>query len=188
MTIETESSGKPQEIKRCDKCQDHHAGRPALCLGWPGERKSIGATSRSNRRFSKSPGEHRAKKSVDATRQGYGVRQLQGPEPAGRWAWGRHTGLDLNWVGAASLRVGRGPRLGLGGPVTGACGPGPQAQWPKTELFRRSEKSPGRGLAKGWESAETAAADVGVWREAGTGYRPPPPFLSVTDASKVGGP
>ena len=27
------------------------------------------------------------------------------------------------------------------------------------------------GLAKGWESAETAAADVGAWREAGTGYR-----------------
>ena len=37
--------GKPQEIKRCDKCQDHHAGRPALRLGWPGERKSIRATS-----------------------------------------------------------------------------------------------------------------------------------------------
>ena len=56
--------GKPQEIKRCDKCQDHHAGRPALRLEWPGERKSIGATSRSKCRFSKSPGAPRAKKSI----------------------------------------------------------------------------------------------------------------------------
>ena len=28
LTIETESSEKPQEIKRCKKCQDHHAGQP----------------------------------------------------------------------------------------------------------------------------------------------------------------
>ena len=33
-------------------CQDQHAGRPAPSLGWPGERKSIGATSRGKRRFS----------------------------------------------------------------------------------------------------------------------------------------
>ena len=59
MTIETESSGKPREIKRCDKCQDHHAGRPALRLGWPGERKPIGATSRSKCRFSKCPVTHK---------------------------------------------------------------------------------------------------------------------------------
>ena len=39
-------------------------------------------------------------------------------------------------------------------------------------VFRRSEKFIGRGLAKGWESAETAAADVGAWQEAGTGYPP----------------
>ena len=37
---------------------------------------------------------------------------------------------------------------------------------------------PGR-QAKGWEMAETAAAEVGAWREAaGTGYPPlPPPIL-----------
>ena len=34
-------------------CQDQHAGRPAPSLGWPGEKKSIGATSRGKRRFSK---------------------------------------------------------------------------------------------------------------------------------------
>ena len=45
------------------------------------------------------------------------------------------------------------------GPVSEAWGPGPQA------LGARA--SPGKGLAKGWESA------VGAWREAGTGYPPP---------------
>ena len=71
-------------------------------------------------------------------------------------------GLGLGWgVQGPGARAHRG--LGPG------PGPGPR---PKTEQFRRSEKSPGRGLAKGWESAETAAADVGAWREAGTGYPP----------------
>ena len=31
-------------------------------------------------------------------------------------------------------------------------------------------KSPDKRQAKGWETAETAAAEVGAWREAGTGY------------------
>ena len=61
------------------------------------------------------------------------------------------------------LGPGPGPS-GLGPGVPG-WGAGPQSG---------SEKSPGRGLAKGWESAETAAADVGAWREAGTGYPPYP--------------
>ena len=34
---------------------------------------------------------------------------------------------------------------------------------------------PGGRQAKGWETAETAAAEVGAWREAGTGYPPYPP-------------
>ena len=37
------------------------------------------------------------------------------------------------------------------------------------------KKSPGGRQAKGWETAETAAAEVGAWREAGTGYPPYPP-------------
>ena len=52
-------------------------------------------------------------------------------------------------------------------------GPGP------TAVFRRSEKSPGRGLAKGLVSAETAAADVGGLEGSGHGIPPlpalPPP-------------
>ena len=35
-------------------------------------------------------------------------------------------------------------------------------------LGPRSEKSPGGKQVKGWETAETAAAEVGAWREAGT--------------------
>ena len=44
-------------------------------------------------------------------------------------------------------------------------------------VFLRSEKSAGGRQAKGWETAEAAAVDIGAWREAGTGYPPlPPPF------------
>ena len=58
------------------------------------------------------------------------------------------------------------PRLrGLGPGLPGGLG----------LIFRRSEKCPGRRQAKGWETAETAAAEVGAWREAGTGYPPLPP-------------
>ena len=53
-----------QEARFAGACQDQHAGRPAPSLGWPGERKSIGATSREKarakvpvfRRSEKSPG------------------------------------------------------------------------------------------------------------------------------------
>ena len=79
-----------QDARFAGACEDQHADRPAPSLGWPGERKSIGA-------------------------------------------------------------------------------PGP------TNFFPRSEKFPGGRQAKGWETAETAAAEVGVWREARTGYPPYPP-------------
>ena len=112
MTIETEFSGKPQEIKRCDKCQDHHAGRPALRLGWPGERKSIGATSRSKYRFSKSPGEHLAQRN-----------QLQGYEGASTSrarakVWAQLPGAQGLWG-----------VQGLGPGSTGAWGPEFQKAW-----------------------------------------------------------
>ena len=85
--------------------------------------------------------------------------------------------------GAGLLRAGAwGPgSQGLGARAPAASGPGSQkglgARVPEWlgPVFRHSEKSPGGGLAKGWESAETAAADVGAWREAGTGYPPYPP-------------
>ena len=83
-------------------------------------------------------------------------------------------------------KLGPGASRGLGPGFAGAWGPAPQ----KLRLnFRRSEKSPGGRQAKGWETAETAAAEVGAWREAGTGYPPYPPLrekkrvftLSVTE-------
>ena len=49
-----------------------------------------------------------------------------------------------------------------------ACGPGFQGAW-----------GPGGSLAKAWVSAETAASEVGTWRETKPGYPPyppPPPF------------
>ena len=80
--------------------------------------------------------------------------------------------------GAGLLRAGAwgpGPQ-GLGARAPAAWGPGLQEAWgPRQPVFRHSEKPPGGGLAKGWESAETAAADVGAWREAGTGYPSYPP-------------
>ena len=83
-------------------------------------------------------------------------------------------------------RFGQGSGLGcsvqgLGARAHRGLGPGPQRLGARglgaleNRIFRHSEKSPGGGLAKGWESAETAAADVGAWREAGTGPPPPPP-------------
>ena len=50
-TARRKSSGA--EARFAGACQDQHAGRSAPSLGWPGERKSIGATSRGKRRFSK---------------------------------------------------------------------------------------------------------------------------------------
>ena len=47
-------------------------------------------------------------------------------------------------------------------------GPVPQ----KKKIFCRSENSLGRRQAKGWGSAETAAAEVGASRETDTGYPP----------------
>ena len=83
---------------------------------------------------------------------------------------------EISWCN----RFGQGSGGGL--LRAGAWGPGPQglgvrapAAWGRAPRSLGPGKSPGGGLAKGWESAETAAADVGAWREAGTGYPPYPP-------------
>ena len=59
-----------QEARFAGACQDQHAGRPAPSLGWPGERKSIGATNR--------------EKATEPRLQGLGPGQGLGPR-----AWGR---------------------------------------------------------------------------------------------------
>ena len=68
--------------------------------------------------------------------------------------------------------------------------PGPWGQGLKTN-FVVLKKSPGGRQAKGWETAETAGAEVGAWREAGTGYppyphppAPPPRFSDVREKRK----
>ena len=62
----------------------------------------------------------------------------------------------------------------------GFCrGLGPRAWgWGLQALGPKKKPSGGR-QAKGWETAETAAKEVGAWREAGTGYPPYPPLPRV---------
>ena len=98
--------------------------------------------------------------------------------------------------------VGQVCRKGLGRPIkTRACGPGLQGAWGpgppglgarptrglgpfphknhQTSQITIFRKPPGGSLAKAWVSAETAASEVGTWRETKPGYPPyppPPPF------------
>ena len=73
-----------------------------------------------------------------------------------------------------------GPGLqGAWGPGPQGLGPGPPGAWafspqkpPKLRFFR---KPPGGSQAKAWVSAETAALEVGTWRETKPGYPPYPP-------------
>ena len=67
-----------------------------------------------------------------------------------------------------------GPGLqGAWGPGPQGLGPGPPgAQTSQITIFR---KPPGGSLAKAWVSAETAASEVGTWRETKPGYPPPQP-------------
>ena len=46
---------------------------------------------------------------------------------------------------------------------------------PKPLKLRFFRKPPGGSLAKAWVSAETAASEVGTWRETKPGYPPYPP-------------
>ena len=57
----------------------------------------------------------------------------------------------------------------------GACGPGLQGAWGQTSQITIFRKPPGGRLAKAWVSAETAASEVGTWRETKPGYPPYPP-------------
>ena len=58
----------------------------------------------------------------------------------------------------------------------GACGPGLQGPRARpTSSLGLFRKPPGGSLAKAWVSAETAASEVGTWRETKPGYPPYPP-------------
>ena len=77
-------------------------------------------------------------------------------------------------VGQVSRGLGaRAPRAW--GPAHQGPGPFPHKNHPlKLRFFR---KPPGGSLAKAWVSAETAASEVGTWRETKPGYPPYPPPL-----------
>ena len=45
----------------------------------------------------------------------------------------------------------------------------------QTSQITKGRKPPGGSLAKAWVSAETAASEVGTWRETKPGYPPYPP-------------
>ena len=69
-----------------------------------------------------------------------------------------------------------GPGLqGAWGPGPQGLGPGPGAFSTKTTQITIFRKPPGGSLAKAWVSAETAASEVGTWRETKPGYPPYPP-------------
>ena len=51
----------------------------------------------------------------------------------------------------------------------------PQVSGLGTSQLRFFRKPPGGSLAKAWVSAETAASEVGTWRETKPGYPPYPP-------------
>ena len=77
-------------------------------------------------------------------------------------------------VGQVSRGLGaRAPR------AWGPAGQGPGAfspqKPPKPLKLRFFGKPPGGSLAKAWVSAETAASEVGTWRETKPGYPPYPP-------------
>ena len=75
-----------------------------------------------------------------------------------------------------------GPGLqGAWGPGPQGLGPGPPGAWGlflknhQPLKLRSFRKPPGGSLAKAWVSAETAASEVGTWRETKPGYPPYPP-------------
>ena len=72
---------------------------------------------------------------------------------------------------------------GLGARAPRAWGPAHQKPL-KLRFFR---KPPGGSLAKAWVSAETAASEVGTWRETKPGYPPPTPPCSPKTLGGGGG-
>ena len=87
-------------------------------------------------------------KQVSFPYQGYGL----GPGFLGAWGPGLGAGASRGGLGGRAFQV-----------------------WEPPSFFVVLKKNPGGRQAKGWETVETAAAEVGAWREAGTGYPPYPP-------------
>ena len=146
-----------QEARFAGACQDQHAGRLAPSLGWPGERKSIGATNR--------------EKAIQPRLQGLG------PGLPGAWprAWGRglQSGLPKQPSFFCTKIPAKRRRGGFGAPRS----LGPRA-WGRG-LQGLGHHSLGGRQAKGWEKAETAAAQ-GARHTPPTPPPGPPPPLGVS--------
>ena len=88
---------------------------------------------------------------------------------------------SIKVTGWARVFRGLGPKAwgrglqGLGGGASRALARACMGLGPRSSFFVVLKKSLGGRQAKGLETAETAAAEVGAWREAGTGYPYPPP-------------
>ena len=81
------------------------------------------------------------------------------------------------WLGSQPVRVAgsrpQGPGLqGAWGPGPQGLGPGPPGAW---GLFPTKTKNSWSKPGEGVVSAETAASEVGTWRETKPGYPPYPP-------------
>ena len=119
------------------------------------------------------------RKSIGATSQAFHEPMSTGARP-----WGRAQQLKCwseNGNPASHGTVGQVSR-GLGARAPRAWGPahqGPGAfspqKPPKPLKLRFFRKRSGGSLAKAWVSAETAASEVGTWRETKPGYPPTPP-------------
>ena len=85
-----------------------------------------------------------------------------------------------------------GPGLqGAWGPGPQGLGPGPPGAWglfptktTQTSQITIFRKPPARSLAKAWVSAETAASEVGTWRETKPGYPPYRPLPRILGERK----
>ena len=112
-----------------------------IFLGGIARRKASGARSRFAGAFQD---QHAGRPVPPQARGKRCFSKISGEKEPGYGAWG-----------PGSQKLGAGASRGLG------PGPGVQATRAAAPIFRRSEKSPGGRQAKGWETAETAAAFLG---------------------------
>ena len=137
---------------------------------WPRNPASHGTVQLRLRKPSKAPQGQRT--------GGYGSVLRPGPLR-------RNKKLKTWLAGSQPVRVAGSRHQGPVGQVSrglGARAPGPPGAWglfptktTKPLKLRFFRKPPGGSLAKAWVSAETAASEVGTWRETKPGYPPTPP-------------
>ena len=115
--------------------------------------------------------------SEDGNPASHGTVKLRLRKPSGPMGLRRNKKSKTRLAGSQPVRVaGSRPQGPVGQVPRGLAARAPRA-WGRftrapTSIFR---KPPGGSLAKAWVSAETAASEVGTWRETKPGYPPYPP-------------